>query len=130
MFPTTPGQAQPDGAGNGDQPLRPDRLTPVPFTGLPAGAALVAVQNTSIATRTDETGRFTMTGLPADVYLTIAAGPVADSNAAIAVRPNVVVAGGQTTDIGTLTIAGAAASYSNCQLQIGPEITPSEPAAP
>jgi hypothetical protein len=73
---------------------------------LPAGAVLVAVQNTSVSARTDEAGRFTLTGVPAGQYMTVAAGPVADSLSATADRPNVFVQGGQAVDIGTLSLGG------------------------
>ena len=103
--------ATPDQQGQQPQPAAPDvqgqpvRPVPGPF-GLPAGAVLVAAQNTSVSARTDETGRFTLSGLPAGQYLTIAAGPVASSNAAVAERPNVLVSGGETMDIGTLSLGG------------------------
>ena len=87
------------------QPMRPQPV-PVP-SGLPAGAVLVAVQNTSVSTRTDETGRFTLSGVPAGQYLSIAAGPVADQMAATAERPNVFVNGGQTVDAGTFSLGGS-----------------------
>jgi hypothetical protein len=38
--------------------------------------------------------------------MTVAAGPVADSLSATADRPNVFVQGGQTVDIGTLSLGG------------------------
>lgn len=86
----------------------PGRPVPVPQPrGLPAGAALVAVQNTSLGTRTDEAGRFSLSGVPVGQYLTVAAGPVADSLGATAQRPNVLLAnGGQDVDIGTLMLGG------------------------
>ena len=79
---------------------------PVPTNGLPAGAVLVAVQSTSISARTDEAGRFSLSGVPAGQYLTVAAGPVANATAAVAQRPNVMVNGGQTVDLGTLSLGG------------------------
>ena len=80
---------------------------PQPTTsGLPAGAVLVAVQSTGVSARTDEGGNFTLSGVPAGQYLTIAAGPVANAASAIAERPNVFVNGGQTMDIGTLSLGG------------------------
>jgi hypothetical protein len=79
---------------------------PVPANGLPAGAVLVAVQNTSISARTDEAGHFTLSGVPAGQYLTVAAGPVANEVSASAARPNVFVDGGQTVDVGTLNLGG------------------------
>jgi hypothetical protein len=86
------------------QPAQP--AMPMPTTGLPAGAVLVAVQSTGISARTDETGSFTLSGVPAGQYLTVAAGPVANATNAIAERPNVFVNGGQTMDIGTLSLGG------------------------
>src|SRR5437588_7589716 len=112
-LPMTPdGQAQP-GAVQPGAPTTPDaqgipgqRPIPVPVNGLPAGAVLVAVQNTNVSARTDEAGRFTLSGVPAGQYLSVAAGPVADSNVAVAERPNILVNGGQTADIGTLALGG------------------------
>lgn len=77
-------------------------------SGLPAGAVLVAVQSTGISARTDETGNFTLSGVPAGEYLMVAAGPVANATSAIAERPNVFVNGGQSVDIGTLSLGGSA----------------------
>jgi len=112
-LPMTPdGQAQP-GAVQPGAPTTPDaqgipgqRPIPVPVNGLPAGAVLVAVQNTNVSARTDEAGRFTLSGVPAGQYMTVAAGPVADSLSATADRPNVFVQGGQSVDIGTLSLGG------------------------
>jgi len=66
----------------------------------------VAAQNTSVSARTDESGKFTLSGVPAGQYLTVAAGPVADANIAVAARPNVLVNGSQSVDIGTLSLGG------------------------
>jgi hypothetical protein len=85
----------------------PGVIRPTPQRALPAGAVLVAVQNTSISTRTDETGRFTLSNVPAGQYLTVAAGPVANSLSAIAERPNVFVNGGDTAQVGTLVLGGS-----------------------
>jgi hypothetical protein len=93
--------AQPDAQTQPAQPI-------MPATGLPAGAVLVAVQSTNISARTDEAGRFTLSGVPAGQYLTVAAGPVANATSAVAERPNVFVNGGQSMDIGTLSIGGGA----------------------
>jgi hypothetical protein len=76
-------------------------------SGLPAGAVLVAVQNTAVSARTDEAGSFTLSGVPAGQYLTVAAGPVANAASAIAERPNVFVDGDQSMDIGTLMLGGS-----------------------
>jgi hypothetical protein len=111
-LPMTPdGQAQPGATQPGaptapDAQVTPDRPIPAPVNGLPAGAVLVAVQNTNVSARTDEAGRFTLSGVPAGQYMTVAAGPVADSLSATADRPNVFVQGGQTVDIGTLSLGG------------------------
>jgi hypothetical protein len=96
--------AAPDAQGQA-QPTIPQ---PAPTTqGLPAGAVLVAVQNTAVSARTDEAGSFTLSGVPAGQYLTIAAGPVANAISAIAERPNVFVSGGQSMDVGTLMLGGS-----------------------
>jgi hypothetical protein len=95
----------PDGADAQSTPGR----RPLPVSGLPAGAVLVAVQNTPVNARTDEAGRFTLSGVPAGQYLTVAAGPVADSATAVAERPNVFVSGGQSVDLGTLSLGGQSA---------------------
>ena len=79
---------------------------PIPITGLPAGAVLVAVQNTSVSARTDEAGKFTLSGVPAGQYMTVAAGPVANESSATAERPNVFVNGGESVDVGTLSLGG------------------------
>jgi hypothetical protein len=86
-------------------------MPPVQVNGLPAGAVLVAVQNTAISARTDEAGKFTLSGVPAGQYMTVAAGPVADSVSATAERPNVFVNGGQSLDIGTLSLGGGYTPY-------------------
>jgi hypothetical protein len=86
---------------------QPQAPAPVPAqAGLPAGAVLVAVQSTAISARTDETGRFSLQGVPTGQYLTVAAGPVANAAAAVAERPNVMVNGGQAVDLGTLMLGG------------------------
>jgi hypothetical protein len=109
-LPLTPnGQPQPNAAVSPDAPeaqVMPGSR-PVPINGLPAGAVLVAVQNTSVNARTDEAGRFTLSGVPAGQYMTVAAGPVADSLSATAQRPNVFVNGGQSLDVGTLSLGGS-----------------------
>jgi hypothetical protein len=86
---------------------------------LPAGAVLVAVQNTSISARTDEAGKFSLSGVPAGQYLTVAAGPVADSLSATAGRPNVLVNGGQSLDIGTLALGGGSPLGIACRFVPG-----------
>lgn len=111
-LPMTPDGQAPPGAAQPNAPTTPDgqgipgRPVPVPVNGLPAGAVLVAVQNTNVSARTDEAGKFTLSGVPAGQYMTVAAGPVADSLSATAERPNVFVQGGQSVDIGTLALGG------------------------
>lgn len=79
---------------------------PLPLPRLiPAGAVLVAVQGTSLSTRTGEDGRFVIEGIPAGQYLTVAAGPVAKMNGAVASRPNVFVTEGQKTDLGQFSLS-------------------------
>src|SRR5260370_14412073 len=104
-LPMTPdGQAQP-GAVQPGAPTTPDaqgipgqRPVPVPVNGLPAGAVLVAVQNTNVSARTDEAGRFTLSGGPAGQYMTVAAGPEADSPSAPAPRPHSFGHAGRASD--------------------------------
>jgi|SRR5579864_9316015 len=98
-----PAQPAPDAQS---QPAMPQPVPP-PTIGLPAGAVLVAVQSTSISARTDETGTFTLSSVPAGQYLTVAAGPVANASSAIAERPNVFLNGGQSIDVGTLSLGGS-----------------------
>jgi hypothetical protein len=108
----------------------PGRPLPVPITGLPAGAVLVAVQNTSISARTDETGRFSLSNVPAGVYLTVAAGPVASSTSATAERPNVFINGSETVDVGTLALGGSSPYGIACRLPMmeAPDGAPGAPA--
>jgi hypothetical protein len=124
--PTTPGApAMPD-----VQPA-PNRPIPAPINGLPAGAVLVAAQNTSVSARTDEAGKFTLSGVPAGQYLTVAAGPVADSVSSTAERPNVFVNGGQTIDVGTLALGGPSPFGIACRLPFGvPDAAPGAAPAP
>src|SRR5919204_3779369 len=96
--------ATPEAPNTMPQPVPGTR--PIPINGLPAGAVLVAVQNTSVSARTDETGKFTLSGVPAGQYMTVAAGPVANEASAIAERPNVFVNGGESVDVGTLSLGG------------------------
>jgi hypothetical protein len=113
-------QAQtPEGAQPGPG-LRP---IPGPTNGLPAGAVLVAVQNTGVSARTDEGGRFKLEGVPAGQYMTVAAGPVAESLVATAERPNVFVNGGQSMDIGTLSLGGTSTGVQ-CRFPVGINAVP------
>jgi hypothetical protein len=122
-LPMSPDAAQ----GEATQPATPDfapgpASRPIPggtTQGLPAGAVLVAVQNTSVSARTDEAGKFTLSGVPAGQYLTVAAGPVADSLSATAGRPNVLVSGGASVDIGTLALGGAGPVNIGCRFPLG-----------
>jgi hypothetical protein len=112
MAPDAQGQSQPvaPDASMQPQPGMPQPV-PVPANGLPAGAVLVAVQSTAVNARTDEAGRFSLSGVPAGQYLTVAAGPVANASMAIAERPNVFVSGGQSVDIGTLNLGGTPSPF-------------------
>jgi hypothetical protein len=83
----------------------------------------VAVQNTSINSRTDETGAFTLASVPAGMYLTVAAGPVARTVGATASQPNVFVAAGQTTNVGTLVLGGTGPVGFPCRIFV-PQGTP------
>jgi len=96
--------AAPEAPNTMPQPAPGSR--PTPITGLPAGAVLVAVQNTAVSARTDEAGKFTLSGVPAGQYMTVAAGPVANEPIATAERPNVFVNGGESVDVGTLSLGG------------------------
>jgi hypothetical protein len=123
--------AAPDTLAPGGQPQtgqaqsQGQAQAPTPASGLPAGAVLVAVQSTSISARTDETGRFALQSVPAGQYLTVAAGPVASAVAAVAERPNVLVNGGQTVDLGTLSLGGSATGPTALACRVGPPlITP------
>jgi hypothetical protein len=103
----TPGaQAAPPGM---PQPI------PVPFVrSVPAGNVLVAVQNTALSARTDDAGAFSLSGVPAGQYLTVAAGPAANTPTAVAERPNVFVSGGQSVDIGMLLLGGGSLPSISC----------------
>jgi hypothetical protein len=129
------GQPQPGAVVSPDMQTAPDAQIapgsrPVPVNGLPAGAVLVAVQNTAISARTDEAGKFTLSGVPAGQYMTVAAGPVADSLTATAERPNVFVSGGQSVDVGTLSLGGSGPTpYAiPCRFPLGAE--PAQGGAP
>lgn len=88
------------------------RIAPIlprpPFGPIPAGAVLVAVQGTSLSTRTDENGRFSLGGLQAGQYLTVAAGPVGSASGAVATRVNVQVNAGASRNLGALYLGGNA----------------------
>lgn len=136
-LPMTPGgQGQPDVMQPGtpitpNEQAIPNGQSPVSVNGLPAGAVLVAVQNTPINARTDEAGRFTLSGVPAGQYMTVAAGPVADAVSATAERPNVFVNGGQSVDTGTLSLGGGPMPFGiACRLPPGSGATTPSDAAP
>lgn len=79
---------------------------PIPYPRLiPAGAVLVAVQGTSLSARTGEDGRFVIEGVPSGQYLTVAVGPVAKMNGAVASRPNVFLTEGQKSDVGQFSLS-------------------------
>jgi hypothetical protein len=120
-LPMTPeAQAQPGApAAPNTMPQPAPGSRPIPITGLPAGAVLVAVQNTSVSARTDETGRFTLSGVPAGQYMTVAAGPVANESTAVAERPNVFVNGGESVDVGTLSLGGSTPLGIGCRFVPG-----------
>jgi hypothetical protein len=128
--------AQPNDQGGA--PAAPDaQVQPQPIApanGLPAGAVLVAVQGTAVSARTDEAGRFSLSGVPAGTYLTVAAGPVANATNAVAERPNVFVNGGQSTDVGTLNLGGGQGSVGfPCRVLPGVQSVPgtdTEPSPP
>ena len=100
-----PGVSVPDQPGPGGVALQ---IYPRPFPSpkpIPAGAVLVAVQGTSLNTRTDESGQFRLDSVPVGQYLTVGAGPVSGLSTAVIVRPNVFVsASGKSVDLGTLTL--------------------------
>ncbi|HEX8969834.1 MAG TPA: hypothetical protein VF937_18265 [Chloroflexota bacterium] len=125
-LPMTPnGQVAPDAQ---TQPAPGAIPQPAPVSGLPAGAVLVAAQNTAVSARTDEAGRFTLSGVPAGVYFTIAAGPVANASEAIAERPNVMLSGGQTIDVGTLSLGGSPTVGFPCRV-LAPGVLDAVPGA-
>lgn len=125
--------ARPEAQGAPVPDLQIQPIPPSGPSGLPAGAVLVAIQNTSISARTDEAGRFSLSAAPAGQYLTVAAGPVANAASAIAERPNVFVDGGQSVDLGTLSLGGSAAVGFPCRVlppygaAQGSDTAPAEP---
>lgn len=132
-MPLGPDGATPDAQADPLQKEGPRTQRPMPLDGqtpdvvrrfmrrLPAGAVLVAVQGTAVSTRTDDQGRFTLGGVPAGQYLTVAAGPVGPTGVATAIRPNVLVAAGDTLDLGTLVMASPAMGWcADLGLGVGP----------
>lgn len=94
-----PATVAPDGV------VRPSPIPRRPIKAFPAGAVLVAAQGTSVSTRTDENGRFALTGVPAGPYFTIAAGPVTGTSGASAQRVNVQVSAQESVELGVLFLA-------------------------
>lgn len=88
-----------------DGVVRPSPIPRRPIKAFPAGAVLVAAQGTSVSTRTDENGRFSLTGVPAGPYFTIAAGPVTGTSGASAQRVNVQVSAQESVELGVLFLA-------------------------
>jgi hypothetical protein len=122
---TASGAAQP-AAGNG-------QVVPAPGLGrrLPAGAVLVALEGSSVSTRTDESGHFSLDNVPTDTYWLLAAGPVSGVAGASSMRPNVIVQSGQTLDLGILVLGaptGAGCRYPLAPQGVAPD--PSGGAAP
>ncbi len=107
-FPTTSIDPVPPTAETkpGVTPVIAPPFRPIPIPRLiPAGVVLVAVQGTSLSARTGEDGRFVIEGVPAGQYLTVAVGPVAKLNGAVASRPNVFLTEGQKTDVGQFSLS-------------------------
>lgn len=123
--------AAPDAQAQPGQPqIQPQPVPPI-TSGLPAGAVLVAVQSTGISARTDEAGKFSLSGVPAGQYLTVAAGPVANAVNATAARPNVFVNGGESVDIGTLSLGAGPTVGFPCRVLPLPQVSGSaEPSQP
>lgn len=127
----TPTAAAPPAAVAAPPPLPPDQQVPKPPVGvpgepgphpsifpvpapapIPAGAVLVAVQGTSLSTRTDERGQFRIDGVPVGQYLTLGVGPVRGLDSAMALRPNVFIsAAGQAVDLGMLSLPCSSFPY-------------------
>ena len=102
-------QLQPDGAVQ-PVPIPMPIPRPAPIRPIPAGAVLVAVQNTTLSARTDEAGSFRIDGVPLGQYFTVAAGPVRNAPAATAMRPNVLVtSAGEAVNVGQLALGGPCA---------------------
>jgi hypothetical protein len=96
------------------------QVAPAPGLGrrLPAGAVLVALEGSTLSTRTDESGRFSLDNVPPGTYWMLAAGPVAGVVGASSLRPNVVVQSAQTLDVGVLTLGSAPGAA--CRYPLGP----------
>lgn len=117
--------AAPDATAVPNAPLPPGVASRPQSRLLPAGAVLVAVQNTALSTRTDDTGHFSIDGVPAGQYLTVAAGPVGQATDAVAERPNALVSGGQSVDVGTLVLGGVGPGALGCRV-VSPLETPGD----
>lgn len=73
---------------------------------IPVPGALVGVDGTTLSTRTDDTGRFTLFGVPLSQPLSISI--LQQPNApGVTLIDNVVVNQGQTLDLGQLIVGGA-----------------------
>lgn len=111
LDPTGPDSLLPEGSESFPGQLYPLSY-PYPTRLIPAGAVLVAVQGTTLSARTGEDGQFTIDGVPVGPFFTVAAGPVAGLNGAIALRPNVrVPVAGATVDVGSLSLGGPCPYY-------------------
>ena len=76
---------------------------------IPARDVLVAVDGTTLSTRTDDNGRFTLVGVPIAIPLSLSLLQQPDAPPLTQVS-NVVVNQGQTLDLGTLVLGGEADS--------------------
>ncbi len=112
-------------AGSAAQPaVGQGQVVPAPGLGrrLPAGAVLVALEGSSVSTRTDESGRFSLDNVPTDMYWLLAAGPVSGVAGASTMRPNVMVQAGQTLDVGVLALG--VSSGGGCRFPQAPGVVP------
>jgi hypothetical protein len=129
--PAADAQSTPDTQATPGVPPGVPQPVPVPFLrSAPAGNVLVAVQNTALSARTDDAGAFTLSGVPAGQYLTVAAGPAANTPAAVAARPNVFLSGGQSVDVGTLLLGGGTLPSVSCLRGPGPATDTPAPDSP
>src|SRR5713226_858500 len=82
-------------------PVHGGQLVSMP---IPVANVLVVVEGSSLGTRTDEGGRFSLLGVPAARPLAITA--LLDPGSPPAARVNFVVSAGQTIDVGMLILGG------------------------
>ena len=92
----------------GDSPLLPDVPSPgggrpLASMSIPVPDVLVVVDGIGLSTRTDDNGRFSLTGVPPAQTLSLSVLQQADAPPLTQV-PNVVVSQGQTLDLGTLVL--------------------------